>query len=333
MNIRKSPAPFHIGVSISDGELAALSGPEIAGLARRLDGVVDYWLIGADRGAPHAGESHAGESHAGESHAGESGPATVDPTVVATFAARHTTDLGYVVAAAAHRDHPYNLARRLLSLDHATGGRAGWFAADADTAVALGTDADAWTSSPLGAEHTAAAIDAVRTLWRAWPLASVVADVNTGVFVDTDLVRAADIAGHFAIAGPLPLPGSIQHDLPVFGRRPGAGGTRPDILVIDQPGSVERVETERSPISRVVELSETAFRADPIPGGFDGAIVTTSLSDLDDLLRSIRSRRPGRDASADDRTLRARLGVAAATLPDPGRNRRVFASVRTAETV
>ncbi|PBJ66354.1 luciferase, partial [Mycobacterium avium subsp. hominissuis] len=153
------------------GERSPASG--IAGLAHRLESAgVHYWVIGADRTEPPAAPS-------------------LDASVIATVAARHSSHLGLVVAAAPHRDHPYNLARRLVSVDHAARGRVGWFALDADRRIALGAGADTWTGAALGPAHTAEAIAAVRTLWRTWPFASVLGDRSTGVFTDTTRLRRA----------------------------------------------------------------------------------------------------------------------------------------------
>ncbi|MBZ4620466.1 luciferase, partial [Mycobacterium avium subsp. hominissuis] len=65
------------------GERSPASG--IAGLAHRLESAgVHYWVIGADRAEPPAAPS-------------------LDASVIATVAARHSSHLGLVVAAAPHR--------------------------------------------------------------------------------------------------------------------------------------------------------------------------------------------------------------------------------------
>lgn len=199
----------------------------IATLARRLeDAGVAYWVIGAERGEP-TDATHA----------------TLDPSLLATVAARHTSTLGLVVAAAAHRDHPYNLARRLISVDHAAQGRAGWLALDFDHSTALNAATDTWAGAELGPVHTADAVAAVRTLWRTWPLESVVGDRSTGVFADTTQIRRADVHRGYRIAGPLNVPGSAQGDLPVwqqvFGGDAGSADGA-DVAVVEHGDPVPR---------------------------------------------------------------------------------------------
>ncbi|MGV9797438.1 hypothetical protein ACWDTP_05200 [Mycobacterium sp. NPDC003449] len=196
-----------VGIEILDDGYGAYQRPGgdrssrgVAVLADRLESAgVHYWVLGS-----------------GPGELGSSTGVSLDPSLVATVAARHSTNLGLVVAAAAHRDHPYNLARRLLSVDHAAQGRVGWFALDADRRIALNAVADTWTGAGLSAAHTAEAVGAVRTLWRTWPLESVVGDLAAGVFADTSLIRRADVRGRYSIAGPLNVPGSVQGDLPVW---------------------------------------------------------------------------------------------------------------------
>ena len=197
----------------------------IASLAQRLEAAgVGYWVLGAERG------ERSDATHA-----------TLDPSLLATVAARHTSSLGLVIAAAAHRDHPYNLARRLLSVDHAAQGRVGWLALDFDHGTALNAATDTWLGDELGPAHTADAVAAVRTLWRTWPLKSVVGDRATGVFADTDQIRRADVARGYRIAGPLNVPGSAQGDLPVWRQAiPGADASvsGADIVVVEEGAPV-----------------------------------------------------------------------------------------------
>lgn len=199
----------------------------IASLARRLeDAGVAYWVIGAERG------ERSDATHA-----------TLDPSLLATVAARHTATLGLVVAAAAHRDHPYNLARRLVSVDHAAHGRVGWLALDFDHGTALNAATDTWLGAELGPEHTADAVAAVRALWRTWPLESVVGDRDTGVFADTSRIRRADVLRGYRITGPLNVPGSVQGDLPVWQQAVPGDGTsveEADLAVIEDGDQAPR---------------------------------------------------------------------------------------------
>jgi hypothetical protein len=276
----------------------------IAALAHRLETAgVSYWVLGAERGerpvAPNA---------------------TLDPTLIATVGARHSTDLGLVVASAAHRDHPYNLARRLLSADHAARGRLGWLALDFDHGTALNAATDTWSGADLAPAHTSDAVDAVRTLWRTWPLESVVGDRTTGLFADATQIRRADVTRGYSIAGPLNVPGSRQGDLPVWRQwTPGdAASTRgADLLVVEEgdelPDDGSVVIRLRSP-HRIGSALERIAQIDRVVGvviRVESIFLTTVL---DGVLPAARRRGLIDDPSAG--TLRDRLGLPVSATPD-----------------
>lgn len=49
-----------------------------------------------------------------------------DPSVIASAIAYNTTDLGIAITSSVIQEHPFNFARRMSTLDHATGGRIAW---------------------------------------------------------------------------------------------------------------------------------------------------------------------------------------------------------------
>ncbi|ONH35448.1 MULTISPECIES: LLM class flavin-dependent oxidoreductase [Protofrankia] len=183
--------------------LAELLGPRAASrlphFGERLDAAADAVLLGADP-LPAPGPAEA------------DGGVGVDPSVAATVLSHHTRRTGLVVAATVRRDHPYNLARRLTSIDHASGGRIGLLIDPEDPLTPAGSP---WTS----AEPVAAAADAVvaiRELWRSWPVESVTLDRTAREFTQSQRIVAVDHRGAFDIAGPF-LPFTIF--LPLLGHR------------------------------------------------------------------------------------------------------------------
>lgn len=139
-------------------------------------------------------------------------PTDMDPSIVATALA---TGGGppLVVAGAAHHDLPYNLARRVLSIDHLTHGRAGLLLGHRD---ARGHGHSAWGAvglndgAELGAATAADTALAIAELWQSWPLDSVIADKDSGVLVRSDRIVRIDHHGVVDIAGPLSVPSSPQ---------------------------------------------------------------------------------------------------------------------------
>lgn len=49
-----------------------------------------------------------------------------DPSVIASAIAYNTTDLGIAITSSVLQDHPFNFARKISTLDHASGGRIAW---------------------------------------------------------------------------------------------------------------------------------------------------------------------------------------------------------------
>ncbi|WP_328392942.1 hypothetical protein [Nocardia sp. NBC_00416] len=190
----------------------------------------------------------------------------LDPSVLATALAAHGGP-AVVIAASAHIDLPYNLARRALSLDHLTRGRSGVLLGSRDP---RGRTTNAWSGAGLGGEadlgpETAA--DTARALvglWQSWPLDSIVGDKESGILVHSDRIRRVDHQGVTKTAGPLSIPTSDQ-GTPVlgwYGAGANGGAGDPDFgdftvlgglptseivsATIDQPPGRARVLAEAS---------------------------------------------------------------------------------------
>jgi alkanesulfonate monooxygenase SsuD/methylene tetrahydromethanopterin reductase-like flavin-dependent oxidoreductase (luciferase family) len=190
-----------IGVEIPDGQLAQLAGAGFDQVPELLEAAgVGYVVLGADRATGASG-------------------ASLSPTIAGTVFARRTRGLGIVTAASPQRDHPYNIARRLASLDHLTHGRAGWLALREDRATALGqAGRSSWAADPIGAAHSADAVTAARALWRTWPIESLVTSDHDPGFLDESQVRFADHTGLFPTTGPLNVPTTPQGEPLVWWR-------------------------------------------------------------------------------------------------------------------
>ncbi|GGM84346.1 hypothetical protein GCM10010106_33840 [Thermopolyspora flexuosa] len=145
------------------------------------------------------------------------GEATLESTVAATFLAAHAPGTAFLAAAAPHRDHPYNLARRVASLDHLTRGRSGLILGVRDGyAPADGEGRRAWGGAGLpggivpGVETTRDAAIAIQKLWQSWPRDAIIADRESRIFARGDRIVHIDHEGIFTIAGPLTVPATVQ---------------------------------------------------------------------------------------------------------------------------
>ena len=123
-----------------------------------------------------------------------------------------TEHIGLVGTLNATFNEPYELARQIASLDHLSGGRAGWNVV---------TSFDAYTGANfrrggflphseryVRAEETVAA---VRRLWDSWAEDAIVADKASGTFLsDADAGSFAQSGSQFDIAGRFTVPRSPQ---------------------------------------------------------------------------------------------------------------------------
>jgi alkanesulfonate monooxygenase SsuD/methylene tetrahydromethanopterin reductase-like flavin-dependent oxidoreductase (luciferase family) len=138
------------------------------------------------------------------------GGATLDPSVMASYLGSRFPSANFVVEAATTHNAPYNLARRVLSLDRATGGRAGLALRSGD-----GDEVSAATTPNPGAfdqaERWAEYAEILTRLWESFPAAALVGDQEEGIFVEDSLIASIDHEGQFyRVAGPLDGPSSQQ---------------------------------------------------------------------------------------------------------------------------
>lgn len=138
-------------------------------------------------------------------------PMGFDPTILLATLARETARIGLVGTASTSFEEPFGLARRFASLDHLSGGRAGW---NIVTTFDPGS-ARNFSVAPLDREERYARaeefVEVARALWDSWSDDAAVGDQVEGVFADSARVRPIDHQGeYFQVAGPLTIPRSPQ---------------------------------------------------------------------------------------------------------------------------
>ncbi|MCI0753469.1 LLM class flavin-dependent oxidoreductase [Teichococcus vastitatis] len=153
-------------------------------------------------------------------------PGVFDPVVLMTALAGQTSRIGLVSTATTTFDEPWFVARRFASLDHVSGGRAGW---NAVTASNAGDALNFSHAQPVGREERYARaeefVEVVRGLWDSWAEDAFVQDKASGRFLDPAKVRALDHAGRFfKVAGPLNVPRTPQGHPVVFTAGQSAAG-------------------------------------------------------------------------------------------------------------
>jgi FMN-dependent oxidoreductase (nitrilotriacetate monooxygenase family) len=136
----------------------------------------------------------------------------LEPLTWLSAIAAVTSRIGLIGTASTTYTEPYNLARQFASLDHLSGGRAGWNIVT--TSAANAAQNFGLPAHPIHADRYDRAreyLDVVTRLWDSWEDDALIVDRASGVFADTDKIHAIDHVGHhFRVAGPLNTPRTPQ---------------------------------------------------------------------------------------------------------------------------
>lgn len=151
----------------------------------------------------------------------------LEPTVLLAALATATTHIGLIATASTTYNEPYNLARRLASLDHISAGRVAWNIVTSSDPAASGNFG---LNGPLAHETRYARadefVDVVKALWASWESDALIADASSGRFADTAKVHAINHQGPiFQVRGPLNVPRTPQ-GWPVLVQAGGSGDGR-----------------------------------------------------------------------------------------------------------
>lgn len=149
----------------------------------------------------------------------------IEPSTMAAALAVSTSKIGIVITQNTTYDQPYHVARRVLALDHLSGGRIGCnLVTGVSESEALNFN---HAAMPAHADRYARATDfadVVLGLWNSWDADAFPVDRETGTYLDLEKMRYLNHKGaHFQVRGPLNLARSPQ-DMPVMVQ---AGGSEP----------------------------------------------------------------------------------------------------------
>src|SRR5438128_10987447 len=135
-----------------------------------------------------------------------------DPLTLLPALAMATEHLGLIATASTTFEPPYLIARRFASLDHISGGRAGWnlvTTSNPDAALNFGLT----EHLEHGERYRRARefFDVVTGLWDSWADDAFVRNVEEGVYFDPDRMHVLDHEGEFlSVRGPLNIARPIQ---------------------------------------------------------------------------------------------------------------------------
>src|SRR6202167_5394684 len=135
-----------------------------------------------------------------------------EPFTLLSALAGATEHIGLIATASTTFDEPYHIARRFASLDHISGGRAGWnivTTSNPDAALNFGKE------DHLGHDEryrrAREFYDVVTGLWDSFADDAFVRDVEAGLYFDPDKMHVLNHKGkYFSVRGPLNIGRPVQ---------------------------------------------------------------------------------------------------------------------------
>ena len=149
-----------------------------------------------------------------------------DPISVLSAVAAGTTHIGLIGTGSTTYNKPWELARRFSTLDHLSGGRAGWNIVTTVTPLAAANFGE--PAHPDHADRYARAhefVEVVTQVWDSWEDGAVIGDRERGVWADRSKLHAPGFHGqYYDVEGVQPFPRSPQgHPVLVLAGQSGAG--------------------------------------------------------------------------------------------------------------
>src|SRR5258708_24039858 len=135
-----------------------------------------------------------------------------EPFTLLSALAGVTERIGLIATASTTFDEAYHIARRFASLDHISGGRAGWnivTTSNPDAALNFGLDEHMQHDDRY--RRAREFYDVVTGLWDSWADDAFIRDVDSGVFFDPDKMHTLNHKGEFlSVKGPLNIARPVQ---------------------------------------------------------------------------------------------------------------------------
>jgi N-acetyl-S-(2-succino)cysteine monooxygenase len=132
----------------------------------------------------------------------------IDSISIDSAIACATQHIGVVATLSTTYNEPYAIAERFASLDHISGGRAGWnVVTTANDDAALNFSRKTHMEKTLRYQRAKEFVDVCTELWDSWADGALAGDRVTGCFADTRKIRPIDHAGEFfSVKNALTLP-------------------------------------------------------------------------------------------------------------------------------
>ena len=131
----------------------------------------------------------------------------LEPLTLLSALSSVTSRIGLVATASTTYNEPYHIARKWASLDHLSGGRAGWnIVTSWSEAEAHNFNRDEHMEYDLRYERAAEFVEVVKGLWDSWEADAPLFDKQSGIFFDQSKLHTLHHVGkHFKVKGPLTI--------------------------------------------------------------------------------------------------------------------------------
>jgi N-acetyl-S-(2-succino)cysteine monooxygenase len=141
-----------------------------------------------------------------------------DPVTLLSAVAALTERLGLVATATTSYNEPYNLARKFASLDHISGGRAGWnVVTSTNLSEAYNFGREAHFEHDERYDRAIEFAEVVCGLWDSWDDDAFVRDRASGRYFDPAKLHVLNHKGkHFSVRGPLNVARPLQGHPVIF---------------------------------------------------------------------------------------------------------------------
>jgi FMN-dependent oxidoreductase (nitrilotriacetate monooxygenase family) len=132
----------------------------------------------------------------------------IDSISIDSAIATATRHIGVVATLSTTYNEPYAIAERFASLDHLSGGRAGWnIVTTANDDAALNFSRKGHMEKTLRYQRAKEFVDVCTKLWDSWADDALVGDHGSGRFADARKIRPVDHVGEFfSVKNSLTLP-------------------------------------------------------------------------------------------------------------------------------
>ena len=135
-----------------------------------------------------------------------------EPFTLLSALAMVTERIGLIATASTTFDAPYHIARRFTSLDHISGGRAGWnIVTTSNPDAALNFGMDEHMEHDERYDRAREFYDVVTGLWDSFADDAFVRDVESGIFLEPERMHVLNHKGpYLSVRGPLNIARAVQ---------------------------------------------------------------------------------------------------------------------------